>query len=246
MSKNTLTRRQFLATGAGLGAATLLPGLASAEPPARSEHVPSHATITYDEDMLLTYRPRLVFSEDEYDKFLNLYGWVATSTELEPDVCVYWAEYTHQKGVSDYDSHDGDHEPIYVFVDDDSGEVERVDYSAYHWLRGTTLKKTTRVDGTNPVLRVDANYHHYYPVTGEDEFTNEPEVVDLGKRVDGWIANDWPVNQETIHTPWSIKNEESWWSDGKYGLGTTEEIVETRRAITGNDGFSFDFDIPFF
>jgi len=54
-----------------------------------------------------------------------LYGYVARSNEYETDMLCYWAQLTHQDGLPGVraDSHLGDHDPIFVFVDSESGDV---------------------------------------------------------------------------------------------------------------------------
>ncbi|QLH83404.1 hypothetical protein [Halosimplex pelagicum] len=221
MSDRETTRRELLASAGAVAVGAGLAGRARAEAPARGDLVPSHATIEYDEDMLLKYRPRLQFSADEYSKFLNLYGWVATSTALETDVCVYWAEYTHQEGVSEYDSHDGDHEPIYVFVRD--GTVDKVVYSAYHWLRATSYAPA--LDGTHPLFRVISPWHQYTRTDTPGRLTT---IGDLTQVFDQWLEGglEESIAPGAVVNPWIMARRPHWWRRGTFGLSWDAMYVE--------------------
>ena len=226
MRETRRTRRAYLGALATATVGAGVAGSARAEAPARESYVPDHATIEYDEDMLLKYRPRLQFGGSEYDKFLNLYGWIARSTSLEPDVCVFWAEYSHQEGVSDYDSHDGDHEPIYVFVVD--GVVDKVVYSAYHWLRATDY--APQLDDTHPLYRVIDPWHQYARTEVEGRLTT---LGDLTSAFDQWLKDglDSSLAPGTVVNPWRMTQREHWWRRGLAGFSLDATYVEILYAL---------------
>lgn len=226
MSGIETTRRELLASGAAVAVGAGLAGRARGAAPARAEYVPSHATIEYDEDLLLKYRPRLQFSGDEYQKFLNLYGWVATSSELETDVMVYWAEYTHQTGVSEYDSHDGDHEPIYVFVRD--GTVDKVVYSAYHWLRATSYAPA--LDDTHPLFRVVEPWHQYTRTETPGRLTT---IGDLTAVFDQWLGDglEDSVAPGTVVNPWLMTRRDHWWRRNFAGFSIDATYVSLLASL---------------
>ncbi len=71
--------------------------------------------LTFNEDVLLDYAPKLVLSQEARQKWRGLWGWTATSQEYEYDHHVYVALYTHQDGLGTIgqwlsDSHLGDTE----------------------------------------------------------------------------------------------------------------------------------------
>lgn len=227
------SRRTFL-RHAGRGAVALagvsvLSGGASAL--ARDEHKPDHVTLTFDEGKLDRYRPRLVFEESSRDQLIGLYGWYATSPEHETDVAVYWASYTHQDGVTmtDLDSHYGDHEPIYVFVDSVTGDVQRIHYSAYHWLKGTAV-----TDREHPRFRVFHPHHHYIKTETEGVLVG---VEDLHDVFDSWLTNglEEDLAPGSVVNPWSMKVRQYWWRKGTFGI-SLPALRATARLFFGRDG----------
>jgi len=229
MSRRRLSRREVLASAGslavGTGLAVGLSGRARGAV-ARSEYKPDHVSIEYDEETLLKYRPRLWFSGDEYESFINLYGWLATSTEYESDVAVYWAEYTHQSGVSEYDSHDGDHEPIYVHFRD--GAVQKVVYSGYHWLRATSYAPV--LDGTHALFRVIEPWHHYTTDTVEGRLTS---IGDLTGTFDRWLEEglDESLAPGTVVNPWIMSRREHWWRSVVAGVSLDATYVSILHAV---------------
>lgn len=225
------TRRTFLrACGAALGGG-LLAQAASADH--FDEYQPSHVTIEYDEDYLTKYQPHLKLSYDTQEKFIGFYGWVASSPERETNCCVYWASYSHQEGwLGNLDSHYGDHEPVAVEVDKESGDVVRVRGSIYHWLKGEQLADAVPMDGTNPQLRVIDPWHQYTAATPED-VTQELAVEDLTGTYSEWLANG--LEQDLLPgastNPWKMRYEGDYWRDGVGGVSVNSILV--RAAKTG-------------
>lgn len=221
------TRREFLvaAGGAVAGVATLS---ISASAIAREEHQPETVSISYDVETLEQYRPRLVFEEDAREKFLGLYGLLATSPDYESDVAVYWASYSHQEGVTDLDSHYGDHEPIYVYIDSETGEIRRVLYSAYHWIKGETVATDRpRFDVVDP-------WHHYIPTTQEGDLV---DVLDLTEEFGAWLSNglEESLADGAVVNPWSMRSRSDWWKRGTFGVSSAALYVRLRYYL-GLDG----------
>lgn len=218
--------------------------------------------ILFDEARLRKYQPALVMSQTTRRRFNGMYGYVAESDEEETFVCCYWGQMTHQDGlpIAQADSHLGDHEPIYVFVDDDSGEVDRVVYSGYHWFAAETTGEegnlsTIRADKPTHInLRVVDPWHHYSHGDNGDG-----ALVDLeswpGIR-DTWRQNGFyePAQPEAIEDPWTMLERDSWWRDGstdawfadlwrRVGLrgGSEADALRTEKSSSGWFDFSFDW-----
>lgn len=221
---------------------------------------PDHVTLTYNESALEEYAPALVTRHLEQDP-AAVYGWKATSPERDTDVYVYFTFYPVQRGYSEYDSHPMDREPVYVYVDD--GEIVRVQYSAYHYLRGELPGSAVKIqDGTHPTLRVAENYHHYYP----SNLSGDPpsHVENLGAEpgsgtFDAWLANGWAAGLDpgSATNPWSMRDRADWWRDGTLGVSAaaigaqvdlilgTETTVDFGVAENPAPFSLPEFDIPF-
>lgn len=205
------TRRAVLrATGAALGGG-LLVGSASGDHVTEAQ--PDHVTIEYDQAYLDRYKPKLAMPYSEQQKFLGLYGWVASSPEHDTNVCVYWASYTHQDGwLGDLDSHEGDHEPVQVEVDKQTGEVTRVRASVYHWLKGESTPDAVPMDGSNPRLRVIKPWHQY-TAAGPNETAHAFDIEDLTSEFQGWLDNGLELDllPGSSTNPWKMQYEDDWW-----------------------------------
>ncbi|WP_153952742.1 hypothetical protein [Halosegnis longus] len=228
------TRRAVLtATGSALAATTLATGTVAAD---HFEEIPEHVTIGYDQPWLERYQPLLAMDSETRSRFLGLYGWRASSPEFEYDWACYWASYTHQTGLTDLDSHRGDHEPLYVAVDE-QGNVDRVCYTAYHWLKAESRMPT--LDGTNPVMLVNNPYHHYLmaptPTTPAERF----DVEDLVPEMPDWLDNGLEESLDTsvgVARPETILAEPDWWATGSFGLGSLDALYARTRLTLGLDG----------
>lgn len=178
--------------------------------------------IEFDEQYLYEYQPKLRMSPEVRESQKGLYGYVARSADRDTDVLCYWSQLTHQDGLpgARADSHLGDHEPIYVFVNSESGDVEEIVYSAYHWFTGTAeigdtpsaSLATIRADKpTHATMTVVDPWHHYRFTPGEAaafvELKSWPEVRET------WIRNGFydPADVATIEDPWSIRDSDGWW-----------------------------------
>lgn len=208
------TRRAFLrVAGTAAVGAPLLASQAAAD---HFEHQPDHVTLTYDQGFLETYQPELVLPYKSNQKFLGMYGWVATSTEYDYDWCVYCAEYSHQTGVSSYDSHYGDREWFYVAVD--AGDPAKVLYTAWHWYKEETTQFPTAGD-THPVAHVIDPWHHYV-LDGSASSGTRPDVVDLGvgddaTKFQGWLDNglEESLYPGAVVNPASMQARDHWWRE---------------------------------
>lgn len=231
------TRRGFVKGAAAAGLASS--GAIAVSGRARADHLdaqPEHVTIDFDEDWLATYQPRLVLEGESREKLNGMYSWRASSPEESTDVGVYWAEYTHQEGVSSFDSHYGDHEPVYVFVED--GDVVEILYSGYHWLKAST-RAPPLVDETRPTLRVIAPWHHYAttPETGVDT-----SLLDLTGAFSSWLANglEDDLAEGVVVNPWRMRSLPHWWQENQLGFSGTALLVRTFHRVGFHDAGETD------
>ena len=210
-------RRDFLQTVGGIAAATtVFAGAAAAShPDSQSDHV----TRSYDEDLLQRYQPLLV---TEHLDILpsGIYGQWTTSPEHETAVGVYFCEYPAQEALTSEDSHFGDHEPIYVFVDEETGDIDHVAYTGYHWLKAMTTTAPV-FDDDRPKFRVVKPYHHYIVTTSEGV---DVELKNLVDNYDDWLSEglESAIYPGAVYNPWSIQTRESWWQRGTFGISVVE------------------------
>jgi len=197
---------------------------------------PEHVTISYDQEMLEQYRPELVFSEDSRNKFLGLYGWVARSNEYDTDVCVFWCSYSHQEGwLGNLDSHYGDHEPLQVEVNSETGDIERVRASVYHWIKGEGPASEISMKDGRPHLEVVDPWHQYTAATSAGIL---PQVKDLTAVFEDWLDDGL---EDALHpgsstNPWSMRTRGDWWRR-EYGVSTNALLVSaTKTAGIGEVG----------
>lgn len=224
------TRRQVVrAAAAGTAGVIGLAGTAAADHP---DAQPAHVTISYDQQTLEQYRPVLEMEPADRDLFQSLYGWTATSPEYDTDVHVYWARYSGQRGVTSFDSHFGDHEPVAVETDSDTGDVERVRASVYHWSKGETTAASAPLDGTNPRLVVIHPWHHY-SAAPPDANTQAFDVADLRDEWDSWLDNglERDVVPGASRNPWVMRQRGHWWRRGSLGFSSKAARVGVRHRI---------------
>lgn len=231
-----VSRREFCRTSATTLAASTagvaLLGTAAADHATRK---PAYVEIEYDPDVLAKYQPLLQMPVEARDKFLGLYGLLAAAPddEYKENVAVYWTEYTHQDGwLGNLDSHGGDHEPVAVEYDPDTGEVVTVRASVYHWLKGEVRPSQVPMDGTNPRLRVIKPWHQYTaadPGAGVEQF----DVKDLTQYWDAWLDNglEEAVVPGAAYEPWVLRHRESWWRDNSAGFSTNELLLKSFSAV---------------
>jgi len=210
--------------------------MATVSSPAAATHMEEpgeNVTLEYDQSTLDTYRPRLVLPSESREKLLGLYGWVARSEDYDTDVCVYWCSYSHQEGwIGNLDSHWGDHEPLHVVYDSQSGEVRRVRASVYHWVKGeVTVNGAPMYDDTHPHLRVFEPWHQFTAARPADSGTFY-DVEDLTETYPRWLSNGL---EESVHpgsstVPWRMSDREHWWRDRALGVSLDASLVALARS----------------
>lgn len=192
---------------------------------------PDHVTLSWSESWLQQYQPRMVVSHLDIQPSV-VYAWKASSPERDTEVGVYWTYYVTQEGVTSWDSHVQDHEPIYVFVDS-NGEVTKTVYSGYHWVRAANPAPPT-AGSTSPTVRVADNWHHYLSTTtvGVD-----PQLQSLDAVFDDWVESDFGDSLEpgTVTNPWSMETRSDWWR-GDTWAGTFGETMASLKLSLGFDG----------
>lgn len=219
-----MKRRDFLRQ-TGL-AASGLGTVAVATQPAAAQTLseyrpPEHVTISFDEARLKTYRPWLDLSALEIEPY-GLFGQVASSPEYDYDVMVYAARYVMQQGVSPLapplnDSHFGDTEWFYVFVDE-AGDVAEVVYTAYHWVAKRVVGDGIPLyDGTHPIAHVVRPWHHYVlagDITGE--LVRLRDMTNRQQGFEDWLESGMMENLRpgTVRDPATMRWADSWWRDG--------------------------------
>lgn len=220
MSDRVISRRDLLKTGAASlaisGGVIATSEIAAADHLDTKEELVENGPITleYDDEIIAEYQPQLV-TEGVEPEPLGFHGLHATSEESTLNAVYGFTKYPYQEGISSSDSHLGDHEPIIVFYDDQTGDVERVEYAAYHWFRGSATGDAFQyADDADhrPILRVDQTYHHYYVYTGNaagDRLGRE----NLLESIETWLADGLEENLaiDQPWNPWIMTGRESWW-----------------------------------
>lgn len=199
---------------------------------------PPDAQIVFDEAKLRKYQPKLVMSRDTRRMHKGMYGYVAKSSERDTDVYCYWNQLTHQDGLPfvGQDSHLGDHEPIFVYVNSSTGELDRIIYSAGHWYAGEVLAENAVLTQsrasteTHASFAVDESHHHHSYTTEDGAFVS----LNSWPAVRGaWQDNEFyePVQPEAVENPWSMLDRPHWWEDGSRDA----KIVEIYRKVNIGD-----------
>ncbi len=224
-----MRRRQYLKTaGATALGAGVLSGRALAE---HYEVQPEHVSISFDQSTLERYRPELVFSDDSREKFLGMYGWLVSSNEYDTDIAVYWCSYSYQEGwIGNLDSHYGDHEPLQVEFNSETGDVERVRASVYHWIKGETVASEASLKDGRPHLEVVDPWHQYTAASAAGIL---PEVKDLTAVFQDWLDGglEESLAPGTSTNPWSMQTRGDWWRRGEYsGISTNALLVSAAKG----------------
>lgn len=181
-------------------------GLVSAE--SVTDNRPDHVSCSYQESTLEDYRPNLIVSHLESEPS-TIYAQYCTSSERSEDVAIYWAYYPVQVGFSSEDSHDVDREPVYVFIDSSSGDVNRIVYSEFHYIKGVE-ESPNLVDDNNPILYVESPHHSYNSSDGSGSYIG---LSDFSNVHQGWHDNDWGADIEVTADPYEIDSRDSFWDD---------------------------------
>jgi len=217
----------------------------------RLDTLPDHVTLSFNKSWLDAYQPRLILGQDD-EKFLGLYSVRATSPEYDTDVAIYWSKYTHQSGVTSYDSHWGDHEPCYCYVDSDTGELQTVVASVYHWLSGKATAATVPTNGNQPILRVINPWHQYTagresPRTqekGVEKLLSESELLDIDveTKFEQILNNglDEDLAFGSVLNPWIMLVRDSWWQRNTWHFSSTESYVKFSRKFGRQEAGSLE------
>ncbi|ELZ14407.1 hypothetical protein C478_07277 [Natrinema thermotolerans DSM 11552] len=182
---------------------------------------PEHVTVSFDRAAIEAYQPRLLWDRYDVADPISYTALYAESPEWDTDVVAGFHEYAQQEGATAQDSHAGDHEPSYVFINSDTGDVQRVVYSGYHWFQASVTRDQIRLvqndaGGENPVLRRVPPWNHHLPTaSGIDRTGRAFPVESMLDSLDAWLVNgmsgslrvDQPLN------PWKMLNAHDWWQD---------------------------------
>lgn len=177
--------------------------------------------IYFDHYRLRQYAPKLRLTANVRPRFKGLYGYVAEHPDEDTFVCCYWSHLesaTTPWGLSDASAL-GDHKPVYVFVDHESGEVDRVIYAGWHLLAAEATEwETDFVTGRNPderhiVLEIDDPHHYYRDRDGDESGAEFVEIESLPDERETWLANgfDGTVDPVTVEHPWVFLSSRSSW-----------------------------------
>jgi hypothetical protein len=238
------TRRQVLAGLGTAGAATVttsipVRGQSDDEFPHYAEQ-PNSVSLEFDATEMAEYQPLLRLQPEDDSKLLGLYGWKAVDEARSTDVYCYWTSYSHQEASGlgrvffNADQHYGDHEPVQVVVDSDTGDVQTVRASIYHWIKGETTPTDRLMDetGKRPRLRV-INPWHQYTLAKTDAEVQQKAVEDLRSEYRSWLRNGLAESVAIGATtnPWTMADRSSWWREGTFGIGLNEQRIKVAQML---------------
>lgn len=211
-------------------------GHATHTPDAVEEPVGPDDTSTA-ESLLERYKPSLLTYDLEVEPSA-IHGFVVRANDEDATALTYWVEYPVQLddgfGGGGYTSHIGDHEPFYVFIENEglsSESIDRVIYSGYHWMAAESTSPP--LDGTQPRAYVYPEYHHY--VLGKarnDAIGTDYPLEDLTSSLPRWLADEdfhdalsenWRDLGSPAYNPWLMRDKASWWR--QEGLSNFEQGV---------------------
>lgn len=188
---------------------------------------PDDAEIVWDEWRLRKYQPKLQMDSETRKRFDGLYGYVATSESEDTDVLCYWSKVKRVGslpiGNDKLGSAIGDHDPIYVFVDPETDEIERIVYSGYN-LDAAEVRPNEedleqgRVDAsTHATFTVASGWHHYrYAPDKTGHFT---ELKSWPAVRDTWQSNNFGPDTAAVENPWQLATASDWRAnDGWFSL----------------------------
>lgn len=187
--------------------------------PAFGYQQPDGVSCSYDESKLEAYQPETFVGHLDAEPTAS-YAGIYSSPDRETDVYVYFLRYERQDGLTSLDTHVDDREPVYVLVDDATGEVERVVYSVYHYLKAAGTPSHLPMNGSHVQLYVVNPWHQYLPspVGG-----SRVRLKNYCTAVDDWHADGWRASVEATTNPWTMTDRDSWWADG-----SIEQVVWNR------------------
>lgn len=225
-----VTRRSAIAAAgnvAGIAALVTAGAVGTARGSIESSATPDHVTITYDEARLERWQPYLSLDIEADNDLSGVYGYVATSDQWDRDVLCYWSRYAVQEGWLPWDTHQYDHEPVYLFLDAAASEpappdaLELVKYAAYHHYSGSWEPTTEDLEGsrqsdaeTHVSLDVVSPWHHYR--RGEAGSGLLPDLRDWPSARPEWEAYGFydDTSREAVDNPITMYDREHWWRDG--------------------------------
>ncbi|WP_276257233.1 hypothetical protein [Halomontanus rarus] len=232
-----LSRRRFLAAATATVATTIVPGLATADTPDWS---PDHIVNVGDEDAgLRRYQPYLDIRRDDQQSLIGIYGWYADSDTYDTRAYYYWAKYAKQDSLADQiplvgplfakDSHFGDHEPVIVFTDAETGAVEEVVYSGYHHFGvqlaadQMTLVEDEADQPTHPSLEVATPHHHYRHQRDGTRGVRASSIAgaEFGsflEKQSAWEKNGvfGASHEPAVFDPWEARDQGTWWAEDSW------------------------------
>jgi hypothetical protein len=249
--RRSVSRRSFIRGVGGVVGTSAGVGLVSRETSASdAKNTPDHVSDPeYDESLLEEHKPRLL----TYDLNVapsSIHGFVVRSELDESTALTYWVEYPVQLDASGFASHIGDHEPFYVFLENEGTTdeyVDRVVYSGYHWLAAESSSPPTDTgeDDGRPRAYVFPQYHHY----SVGQARNDPRqgddlpLKDLTSSLFQWLnddnfhdalASDWNGRGSPAFNPWIMLDKASWWSVD--GLSNFEQGLRSAWLFLGIRG----------
>ena len=120
-----------------------------------------------------------------------------------------------------------------MFVNSETGDVEKVIASVYHWMRGVAPAGAISLyQDTHPHLEVIHPWHHY---TGDssDSPGEFVDVADLSKvydsRLDNGLEDD--LQPGTVVNPWLMEGRGYWWRDDVGNYSTNAIYLEILRSL---------------
>lgn len=185
------------------------------------------ATCSYDEAELREYQPETSTDHLAVPPTAS-YGGIYSSPDRNTTVYVYFLYYPTQNGVTPVDSHDPDIEPVYVVVDEATGDIQRVQYSAYHYLKGAATPSELSMNGSNARLHVVEPWHHYRPTDARGSYV---ELENYCAVVDQWSESDWRAAPDAVTHPWTMTDRASWWEADSIRNRIAEEYREAQRSL---------------
>ncbi|ELY97142.1 hypothetical protein [Natrialba asiatica] len=235
MSDQSLSRREFIASGVAAVGAVL--GTQSASADIWSDEggswAASHITHVGDDAAELEkYQPRLVTLPEDRQRMIGIYGWYADSDRYNTRAYNYWMKYSHQDSLTDRipflgslfaeDAHLGDHEPFTALVDSETGAVQEVLYSGYHHYASVLAAENAHlsaeaVEGkeTHTPLEV-VTPHHHYRLAGTDDGVLASNTTSMESFLDAFPVWDddgvWAsTDRRTVADPWRVRDTGTWW-----------------------------------
>ncbi|SDL08797.1 hypothetical protein [Natronorubrum texcoconense] len=223
--------------------------------------VPENAEIVYDEYRLRKYQPRISMDSDTRRGSDGMFAFVADSDDEDTFVCCYWLDLPKAETAwVDFNSQLGSHKPIYVFVDEETEEIEEIVYSGYQYLAADVqpdeddLEQSRGDEPTHASFEVIDPWNHLsFKDDGRGSF---PELHALEETRSTWTDHGWydAADAIAVEDPWQMRNREMWWDDSWTSFSARYVNIARRLGAAGGehadelrvgsaDGwFSFDFD----